>query len=486
VPPTEPLNLGTALGANLARQLEAVFEAMTDGVWVCDATPRLLWINSACEQLNDIRREDVCGRTVEDLLGRGNFDHDVTREVLDGRQPVVIDQKVKSGRTLLVNGVPVFDDDGEIVYVVGTERDLTELNMLRSELGRSRELTRKINSELLALKMKDLQLEEIVAESEPMERVLETALRVADFDTTVLLTGPSGSGKTLIAKVVHESSGRRDKPFLSLNCGAIPAPLLEAELFGYSGGAFTGASKSGKPGLLEAANGGTLFLDEIDAFQPELQVKLLTVLDTQSFIRVGDTRVQHVDVRLIAATNRDLSLLVEEGRFRQDLWFRLNVVPIDLPPLSDRPSDVPVLARRMLARLSARYDVERDISPEALDVLCRYPFPGNVRELQNVLERSFVLCRGDRIGLAELPSEVRDGVPGAARAPAASLRQALRAVEREWLGRACARHRRQIDVARDLGVSQATVARLMKRHGVRLGAPDAQSDLNGRAENIQD
>lgn len=471
------LNLGSAFDADAARQLEAVFEAMYDGVWVCDSTPRLLWINSACEKLNEIQRADVCGRRVAELLEQGNFDHDVSTEVLRRRQPVAINQKVKSGRTLLVNGVPVFDERGDIAYVVGTERDLTELNMLRGELDHSREITRKINAELLALKMKDLKLAEIVAESEAMGRVLDTALRVAGFDATVLLAGPSGSGKTLIAKVIHEGSGRREKPFLSLNCGAIPASLLEAELFGYAAGAFTGASKSGKPGLLEAANGGTLFLDEIDAFGLELQVKLLTVLDTQSFIRVGDTSVRQVDVRLITATNRDLGGLVESGDFREDLWYRLNVVPIRLPPLTDRPADIPVLAGKILERLSRRYEVDRSLSPEALDMLCRYDFPGNVRELQNLLERSFVLCRSDRIGVAELPAEIREAVPMAVRGTAAgSYKQALREVEHDWLLRSCARHNRQVDVARELGVSQATVARLLKKHGLQIDRENVIQD----------
>jgi PAS domain S-box-containing protein len=462
-------DLGPALGANVPRQLEAVFEAMSDGVWVCDATPRLLWINSACEQLNDIRREEVCGKTVAELLGMGNFDHDVTRRVLREQHPVAINQKVKTGRTLLVNGVPVFDDDGEIAYVVGTERDLTELNVLRSELDRSHEISRRINSELLALKMKELKLTEIVAESEPMERVLDTALRVAAFDTTVLLTGPSGTGKSLIARVVHQSSNRRERPFLSLNCGAIPASLLEAELFGYADGAFTGAQRGGKPGLLEAAHGGTVFLDEIDAFQPDLQVKLLTVLDTQAFIRVGGTRVQHVDVRLIAATNRDLGALVEAGTFREDLWFRLNVVPIALPPLRERPADIPALADAMLKRLGERYGIARSLSPQAMDVLCRYEFPGNVRELQNILERSFVFSHAETIDFADLPAEVRAAFPRPGEAPAESLEQALVQVEREWLARACRRHRRQVDVAAELGVSQPTVARLLKKHGLKLG-----------------
>lgn len=461
--------LGTALGADPSRQLEAVFEAMTDGVWICDATPRLLWINQACERLNEIRRSDVCGRPVRELLGSGNFDHDATSRVLRTGRPVAINQKVVSGRTLLVNAVPVFGDDGAIAYVVGTERDLTELNLLREELGQSQQMTRKMSAELRALRMKDADLGHVVAESESMERVLDTALKVADFDTTVLLTGPSGTGKTLIAKVIHDGSLRASGSFMSLNCGAIPESLIEAELFGYAQGAFTGAQKGGKSGLIEAANGGTLFLDEIDAFPPQLQVKLLTFLDTQSFIRVGETQVKSVDVRLIAATNKDLACLVDEGSFREDLWFRLNVVPLAIPALRDRPADIPALVQAALERLNERYGKDRTIAPDALDLLCRHDYPGNVRELQNLLERVYVLAEGSEIRPADLPAAVRGSASLSSTAGPGSLPERLAALEAELVAEASQRHHRQVDLARELGVSQATVNRLLKKHHLRIG-----------------
>lgn len=463
------LDLGDAFGADQIRQLVSIFEAMADGVWVCDATPRLLWINSACEQLNDIKREEVCGKTVEELLVQGNYDADVTSRVLRERRPVAINQKVRSGRTLLVNGVPVFGDDGEITYVVGSERDLTELNLLREELDRNHQLNRKINSELLAMKLRDLKMKEIVAESEAMARAMETALRVADFDATVLLTGPTGSGKSLIARVIHEGSSRHDRPFMSLNCGAIPQTLIEAELFGYVTGAFTGAQKGGKSGLIEVADGGTLFLDEIDAFPLDVQVKLLTFFDTQGFIRVGGTKVHSVDVRIITATNQDLGEYVKSGKFREDLWFRLNVVPLALPALRERREDIPPLVHNILDRLGARYGIAHHVSPEVLELLCRYDFPGNVRELENVLERGFVLSRREEIGVDDLPSEVRQAVlPQRELWQAPSLRHAVEALERDWLAHACRKHHRQVDVAEQLSVSQATVARLLKKHDLHV------------------
>ena len=453
-----------------ADEMEHIFEAMADGVWVCDSTPRLLWINSACEELNNIRREDVCGKSVDELLSSGNFDTDVTHRVLNGKKSIAIIQKVKSKRTLLVNGTPIFDDQGNVKFVVGSERDVTELNLLKEQLEQKQEFAQKIQSELLTMKMRELKMEEIISASEAMERVMDTVLRVANFDTTVLLTGPSGSGKSMIAKLIHDGSSRREKPFLILNCGAIPDSLAEAELFGYSDGAFTGAHKGGKMGLIEAADGGTLLLDEIDAFSLDVQVKLLTFLDTKSFIKVGSRQLQQVDVRLIAATNSDLESRVAMGKFRADLWYRLNVVPIEVPALAERPDDIVPLIAHFIQQLSSRYGTKKSVDRSALDVLSRYHYPGNVRELENILEHSYVLCQSSQIGTEDLPQNVIDTVNPirSLQSTTKNLKQALEAVEREYLYTACQQHKTQVDIATSLGTSQPSVARLLKKHGFRI------------------
>lgn len=462
-------------GFAIPKELEGILNAMSDGVWVCDSTPKLIWINRACEELNDIRREEVVGRRVNELRENRNFDHDVTSLVMARKKPVAINQKVRSGRTLLVNGVPVFGEDGEVAYIVGTERDLTELNELRSELYESKELTKKINSELLALRMKELRLSDIVVSSEAMERVLDTALKVAGFDSTVLLTGPSGTGKSLIAKLIHQASQRRRKPFLSLNAGAIPSALIEAELFGYAAGAFTGAAKGGKPGLLQAADGGTLFLDEVGELPPEVQVKLLTFLDTQHFIPVGDTKVREVDVRLVTATNRDLSAMVADRTFREDLWFRLNVVPISIPSLKDRRDDIAPLVHSYLAALSKKHGVTKTVSPEALNILHKHQYPGNVRELFNILERSFVLSDGMSIDVSDLPPEIQ-ALSGMASGYGGQLKDVMENFEGDFVRSIAAGCSRQVDLADRLGISQASVARLLKKHRISLSRTEYKTE----------
>jgi PAS domain S-box-containing protein len=452
-----------------------VLEAMTDGVWVCNADAYLIWVNSACEQLNDIKRDEVCGKTVDQLQGQGNYDRDVTHQVLRTGKPKAIIQKVRSGRTLLVHGVPVFDARGEVSLVVGTERDLTELNALREQIDRSRGIQEKIQSELTALSIDRFGSRGLVANSDVMQRILDTCVRVAHFDSTVLLTGETGTGKSVIAGFIHKTSDRNAKPFLSLNCGAIPEGLIEAELFGYAEGAFSGSRKGGKPGLIEAADGGTLLLDEVDSFSMDLQVKLLTFLDTQSFIRVGDTRVREVNVRLIVATNQDLAERVEHGAFRSDLLYRLNVLPIELPPLRDRMGDLPGLAQLVLQRLSDRYGQTRTLSRDALDVLCRYHYPGNIRELENILERVFVMAADERIQVDDLPGYLAEGLYITHGNPSEqSFHTALKQLEYQYLKAACEKHGRQVDIARELGVSQPTVARLMKKHALAIARDSIQ------------
>ncbi len=257
---------------------------------------------------------------------------------------------------------------------------------------------------------KEYDIEGFVAADPRMIEVLETVKKVAETEATVLIYGESGTGKELVARAVHALSERADKPFISVSAGALPETLLESELFGYEKGAFTGAMNA-KPGRFELANGGTLFLDEIGDITPAVQVKLLRVLQERQFERLGGTRRIEVDVRVVAATNRDLQELIAEGEFREDLFYRINVVPVTLPPLRTRPGDVPLLVAHFLEKYNAG---ERTLSDEAMEALVSYQWPGNIRELENTIERILILAHGDEIGVQDLPAEVRMGAPACA------------------------------------------------------------------------
>jgi len=304
----------------------------------------------------------------------------------------------------------------------------------------------------------------IVGESAPMRAAREMAIRCAAAELPVLLLGETGTGKGLFAELIHEASERRRGPFLEVNCGAIPDGLVEAELFGYARGAFTGADARGKAGLVELAEGGTLLLDEIGDLPPGLQVKLLRFLEGGEIRAVGAVRGKRPDVRVVAATNRDLAEMVARGAFRADLFYRLNVLTIRLPPLREHPDDVPALVELMLTRLEQTLRRRLRVSPDALERLTRYAFPGNVRELANLIDRLGVTARADTIDVADLPPEIT--APAPARTAPGLLREAVRRVEASMLRDALERYGTQELAARHLGVGQATVARKARRYGL--------------------
>jgi transcriptional regulator with PAS, ATPase and Fis domain len=318
----------------------------------------------------------------------------------------------------------------------------------------------------------DSELERLVARSPKMVNALRQAIKVSGVDSTVLILGESGVGKGVVADLIHRRSSRAHRPLIKINCGAIPEPLIEAELFGYDKGAFTGAQAGGKPGHFELADGGILFLDEIAELPLSSQVKLLRFLEDGRIVRVGATRGRELDVRILAATHRDLPAMVEAGAFRLDLFYRLNVIPLHVPALRDRPDCVLPALQRYLDQFAERVGGRRRLSRAASELLLAYRWPGNMRELINVCERLAVMSDGEVIGVTELPSDIVSAVKGpAAAAPqdwpeGITLAQALESTERALLLRARARHGSQARMAEALGVDQSTIARKLKRHGI--------------------
>ena len=456
----------------LTQELEAIIEGSYDGIYVTDGKANTLRVNRAYERISGFRREELVGRTMDELVEAGYLDRSVSLEVLRGGEPVTIMQDIRGGKQVMATGTPFTNPEtGEIELVVTNVRDITELNNLRSQLQRLKATTRFYSGELERLKaLKEVSMT-VVARSPGMQSVLDVAVRVAQFQTTVLITGETGVGKGLLARLVHEVSPRKDRPFLKINCGSIPAALLESELFGYEPGAFTGASVKGKPGLFEVAHEGTVFLDEIVELPTELQVKLLHILEDRSFTRVGGTEKHSVDIRVIAATNQDLEQAVRDRKFREDLYYRLKVVPIELPPLRQRREDILPLATHFLQRFNHTHGKAVRLGPGVADRLMEYGFPGNVRELENMVEHMVVMATGEEVSAEGLPDLLGEGRrPGRPLTLDRPLPQLLAELERRVLEEGLARWRSTYRMARHLGVNQSTIVRKLKKHGLASDA----------------
>jgi len=456
----------------LSRQLETVINSSADGIWVYDGDGNVVTVNKAALDVDKIERDDVMGKSMFELSKSGIFDRSVVLEVFETRHQVTILSKaLKTGRTLLITGTPILDDRGDISLVIVNMRDMTQLNEIRDQLEQTRLVSEKYKDELAELSLFELSRQNIIAENEAMRQLLRMAVKIAKMEASnILLLGESGTGKGLLAKFIHQNSKRYRKPFIQINCAALPENLLEAELFGYEKGAFTGAKEGGKAGLFELADKGTLFLDEIGDLPFSVQAKLLKYLDDYKIMRLGGTRSIKIDCVVIAATNRDLESLTKEKKFREDLFYRLNTFTMKIPPLRKRAEDIFEMVHYYLEKYNKQYGLKRRISAKAMRVLQSYEFPGNVRELKNILKMAAVLSDTDLIdetivrnleGKTELSAftsfEDRN---------IAGLAGEVQAFERQILQRAMSRYRTTRQLARHLKVSQPTIVRKLKKYGL--------------------
>ncbi len=451
--------------------LETIFDRSTDGLMICDATGRILKLNGSSERLNGIKASEVLGRDVDTLVKEGLLDRSATQEVLETqRQVSVVQLTPKSGYTLLVTGTPVFDANHDISFVVVNERDVSLIENMKQELTRTLEESEKIRNELTEITLLELKENNIVAQSNSMKQTLHLALKLAGIDASnILIQGESGTGKGLIAKFIHAHSSRRKKTFIQINCAALPENLLEAELFGYEKGAFTGAKETGKPGLFTLASGGTLFLDEIGEMPSRVQAKLLKCLDDHEIMPIGGTTGKKIDCSIIAATNRDLNQRVLNKQFRLDLLHRLNTFPLSIPPLRERPEDILELVRLCLKKYNKKYNRRTHVGYKAFEALKSYAFPGNVRELINIVKQAVVMCDrrllDDYIIHVTEPQKICTPAVKATKNPT-DLPGKLMAVEHEMLLKAVQQCRTTREAATFLGVSQPTVVRKLKKHGL--------------------
>ncbi|QRG10160.1 sigma 54-interacting transcriptional regulator [Xanthobacter autotrophicus] len=432
-----------------------------DGIFVADGEGRTLLVNPGCERNYDIRAADVVGRPVSDLEADGIIRPVIAPRVIASGERVTAIQRTHKGKTIFATGIPLFDEAGRVRRVIINSRDTTELDQLQAELSRIRGDLARAQTEVAQLREEGQGAGGPVVHGETTRRIADLLRRVAGSDATVLLTGESGVGKEVFARFVHRESARSKAPFIKINCGALPRDLIESELFGYEAGAFTGAQRGGKPGMIEMANTGTLFLDEIGELPLDMQVKLLHVLQDRIIARLGATRSIPLDIRVVAATNRDLAKAVETGAFRGDLFYRLNVVPVVVPPLRERRDDILPLLRQALASFNAQYCTAKQLSHAAARTLVAHDWPGNIRELRNMVERLVVTVSHDVIDVGDLaiPAAAPRGAGGA------SLEEQVRRFEMALIEDALRRCITTRAAARDLRVSQSTIVRKLKGGG---------------------
>jgi PAS domain S-box-containing protein len=454
----------TARNAGLRTGAESILESISDGVFTVDADWRITSFNRAAETITGIRRRDAIGRTCSDVFRASMCEADCA-----------LRQTVKSGRPIVNKAAFIVDAHGRRVPVsVSTA-------ILRDERGRiagGAETFRDLSLVEELRKELDGRFEagDLVSRSESMRRIFDLLPQIAPSDATVLIHGETGTGKELLARAIHNASPRGTKPFVAVNCGALPDTLLESELFGYRKGAFTGATGD-KPGRFALAEGGTVFLDEIGDISPAMQVRLLRVLQERTYEPLGGTQTLRANVRIMAATHRDLAAMIRKGTFREDLFYRLNVVKIDLPPLRKRKEDVPLLVDHFIARFNRRQNkTVAGVTPDVLAALMAHDYPGNVRELENILERAFVLCASGRIERAHLPPELTGLHPPPPAPAAGNLAARTRGAEEQAIRaalEACGHNRRAAAAA--LGLHRSTFFRKVRALGIPLPPRDGRT-----------
>lgn len=454
----------------LNRDLMGMIENSYDALTILDGEGRHLHLSPAFERVTGTKIADILGRKMDEVPGEKGTDPGASAKVIETGRPQTVIVNTRHGRQVLSTAVPVFDEKGAIVRIYCNLRDITELNQLKARFEQSQTLVNKYLVELHEVKQHQTMQSQFVAHSSRMKQILEVAHRIARVDATVLILGESGVGKESVARIVHEASPRAETgTFVKINCGAIPGDLLESELFGYDGGAFTGAGKDGKPGYFEIADNGTLLLDEIGDLPLKLQVKILSVLQDQEVTRLGGTRPKKVDVRIIAATNRDLETMVATGAFREDLFYRLNVVPLFIPALRERREDIPFLLVHYLDVYNRKYGLYVRMSKDVIDSLCAYRWPGNVRELANLVERLAVTTNEQVLLPEHLPARYaceagqEDGIVHG------SLRQEVERFELGLIKKTLDGSTTLEEAAVKLGISLSTLTRrirMLKKKGL--------------------
>lgn len=453
------------ISKELASEIDNILDAIHDDLLISDGQGIVLRVSPTFEQVYGLKKEDAIGMSVYDLEKQGYFKPSSTAIVLKSGEKITMRQKNNRNRDIVVSATPVKSDKGDIKFVISYSRDVTDFLHLQEQYAVLENKVEMYEEELEKLRSESLEVDGVVAKSHAMQNVLGVINRISSFDANVLICGESGVGKSLLAKVIHKKSKRSEGPFIEINCGAIPENLLESEFFGYERGSFTGANKEGKVGLIELAQGGTLFLDEISELPINLQVKVLKVIQDKTITRVGGTKEITVDFRLVVATNKDLEQQMKEKLFRNDLYYRLNVISLDVPPLRKRTEDIVPMIGYFTEKLNRKYDMKKKISKETFDLLLQYEWPGNIRELENVIERILLTSEKDLVQVDALPDYINSKklLPDGDEL-SRPLNETLEIVEKTIIEKAYAQCNSTVGVAELLGISQPTAVRKIQKY----------------------
>ena len=447
-----------------------IIDKMRTGIWITDGTGEVIIVNSESVKTGGLTREEVIGRNMSELLDMGYITESAVMKTIGSHREECIVEELGAGGHCMTTSVPLFWK-GSIDLIICVERNISEVERLKTLLGQQVEKKNKLQKELLRFKnQKDDLSGQFITKNINMLHIRELAENIGKIDVTVMIMGESGTGKEVIADLIHKNSSRAEAPFVKVNCAAIPETLIESEFFGYEGGAFTGAGKGGKMGLFELADGGTLFLDEVGELSVQMQSKLLRVIQDKEVRRVGGEKSVHIDIRIIAATNRDLKREVEEGRFRNDLYYRLFVVPVNIPSLRERKEDIELLARHFLDIFNSEYNLRKTISDDAVKVMESYNWPGNVRELRNVVERLSVSAARSEISAIQVEFCLNN------KAPAVSdyigtesdlyLEDIVSRYEKQVISKILEECGTITATARMLHVDKSTISRKIKKYGL--------------------
>ncbi|QYF84258.1 sigma 54-interacting transcriptional regulator [Brevibacterium sp. PAMC21349] len=443
------------------KELTQILHSSYDEIFVTDANGDTLFVSEACKKLTGLPPEAFINKNINELVEKGLIVNSVTLKTMKTKAIHSAEQTYPHGLTVFSTAKPIFDEEGNLYRIVSNSRDITELVEMKSQLNRVKLRNQRAQHE----NSRTVTFNNFITNSNKMIKVLELAEKVAPMDSSIFIHGETGVGKGVLARVIHDLSSRKDKNFIQVNCGAIPSALIESELFGYESGAFTGANKHGKKGLVESADGGTLFLDEIGEMPLDIQVKILHLVQDRKFMKVGGTKEKKVNIRIISATNKDLKQMIRNNQFREDLYYRLHVVPMEIPQLRERKEDILLLTDYFLKKFNEKYGQSITIDDHSKLILQLQDYPGNVRELENVIEQIVVTARKPIVTIEDLPSDLTYKDTALVNLTGIiPLKKALEETEKQLLSQALSTYKSTRKMAKALEVSQTTIMRKLGKY----------------------